>query len=111
TFLKYRCLSCHSGTGIARAPTLEELYGRVVPLRDGRTVLADDDYIRESILDPAAKVVAGYEPIMPTFRGQLSEEEIIQLIAFIRPRGRGQTPERVEDTPPPSTPPPTNTQK
>jgi cytochrome c oxidase subunit 2 len=111
TFLKYRCVSCHSGTGTGRAPTLEELYGRRVALRDGRTVVADDDYIRESILDPAAKVVAGYEPIMPTFRGQVNEEEIIQLIAFIRSLGRGQTPTRVEEFPPPATTPPINSTK
>jgi cytochrome c oxidase subunit 2 len=108
TFLRYRCLSCHSADGAARAPSLEELYGRRVALRDGRAVVADEAYIRESILDPAAKVVAGYEPIMPTFRGQVSEDEIIQLIAFIRSLGRGQTPPRVEGYPPPTATPPIN---
>jgi cytochrome c oxidase subunit 2 len=108
TFLKYRCLSCHSADGRARAPTLEELYGRPVPLREGRTVIADDAYIRESILHPGAKIVAGYEDIMPTFKGQVSEEEIIALIAFIQSLGRGQTPPRVEDFPPPVTTPPIN---
>jgi cytochrome c oxidase subunit 2 len=108
TFLKYRCISCHEGTGQGRAPTLEELYGRPVPLRDGRTVVADDQYIRESILAPEAKIVAGYESIMPTFRTQVSEEEIIQLIAFIRNLKRGDTPPRVEGYPPPATTPPIN---
>jgi cytochrome c oxidase subunit 2 len=105
-FLQYRCISCHSATGEARAPSLEELYGRRVPLRDGRNVLADDNYIRESILNPGAKIVAGYEDIMPTFRGQLGEEEILKLIAFIRSLGRGQTPPRVEESPAPVTTPP-----
>ena len=82
--LKYRCISCHSADEHARAPVLEELYGRPVHLRDGRTVIADEDYIRESILDPGAKIVAGWENIMPTFKGQVSEEEIIELIAFIK---------------------------
>jgi cytochrome c oxidase subunit 2 len=108
-FLQYRCISCHSATGDARAPSLEELYGRRVPLRDGRTVLADDSYIRESILYPGAKIVAGYEDIMPTFRGQLGEEEILKLIAFIRSLGRGQTPPRVEESPAPVTTPPIKT--
>jgi cytochrome c oxidase subunit II len=117
-FLKYRCISCHSAVGNARAPVLEELYGQTVAYRlpgesatttNWRTVRADENYIRESILDPSAKIVAGYENIMPTFRGQVSEEEIIQLIAFIRSLGRGQTPPRVEEYPPPVGTPPINT--
>jgi cytochrome c oxidase subunit 2 len=110
TFLKYRCLSCHSADEHARAPVLEELYGKPVRLRDGRTVLADEGYLRESILDPGAKIVAGYEDIMPTFRGQVSEDEIIALIAFIRALPRGGTPPRVESYPPPTTTPPINPQ-
>ena len=86
---------------------LEELYGKPVHLRDGRTVIADEDYIRESILDPGAKIVAGWENIMPTFKGQVSEEEIIELIAFIKslqqrrdaPARRG-VPAADRDTPP-----------
>jgi cytochrome c oxidase subunit 2 len=108
TFLKYRCLSCHSADEKARAPVLEDLYGRQVALNDGRTVLADEDYLRESILAPGAKIVAGWQDIMPTFKGQVTEEEIIQLIAFIRSLQRGQTPRRVEQFPPPVTTPPIN---
>jgi cytochrome c oxidase subunit 2 len=110
-FLKYRCISCHSADQNARAPVLEELYGKPVHLRDGRTVIADSDYIRESILDPAAKIVAGYENIMPTFKGQVSEEEIVQLITFIRALRRGETPRRVEEYPPPVTTPEINPPK
>ena len=63
---------CHSADAEARAPVLEELFGKRVPLRDGRTVIADEQYLRESILNPHAKIVAGYEDIMPTFKGQLT---------------------------------------
>ena len=68
-----------------RCPILRGLYNKPVQLNDGRTVLADDAYLRESILEPNAKIVAGFEPnIMPNFKGQLSEENVIQLIAFIK---------------------------
>ncbi len=107
-FLKYRCISCHSADENARAPVLEELYGKPVHLRDGRTVRADEDYIRESIYQPGAKIVMGYENIMPTFKGQVSEEEIIELIAFIKGLGRGETPRRVESFAPPVTTPAIN---
>ena len=53
-------------------------------LQGGNTVTADEDYIRESILDPRAKIVAGYQPIMPTFKGLVSEEGLLQLIAYIK---------------------------
>jgi cytochrome c oxidase subunit 2 len=102
-FRKLQCITCHSADARARAPVLEGLYLSEVRLQNGRTVLADDDYLRESILDPDAKIVAGFEPIMPTFQGQVDEEEIRQLIAFIRSLRRGRTPPRTERTlPPPS---------
>jgi len=108
-FLKLQCLTCHSANERARAPVLEGLYGKVVPLRDGRTVLADEAYIRRSILRPEADVAQGWEPIMPTFQGQLAdpgsdlseEDALIQLVAYIRSLGPGQTPVRNEDSPPP----------
>jgi cytochrome c oxidase subunit II len=100
-FLYYRCVTCHSADAQARAPVLENLYGRQVPLNDGRTVAADDTYIRESILNPDAKIVAGYQPIMPTFQGQISEDDLIKLIEFIKALGPGETPPRIESAPPP----------
>lgn len=106
TFLKYRCASCHSATERARAPVLEELFGKPVRLRDSRVATADEAYIRESIVEPGAKIVAGWDNIMPTFRGQASEEEIIQLIAFLKSLGAGETPPRVDDYPAPDTLPP-----
>jgi cytochrome c oxidase subunit II len=72
---------CHR-TGLA--PALEGGFGSSVQLQNGATVRADEDYIRESILTPGAKVVAGYAPIMPTFQGQFSGEELTQLVAYIK---------------------------
>jgi len=105
-FLQYRCLSCHSADAASPAPNLERLLGSHVPLRDGRAVVADESYIRESILQPSAKVVAGHLDIMPSFAGQMSEEEVIAITAFLRGLEPGQTPPRVEDFPPPLTTPP-----
>jgi cytochrome c oxidase subunit 2 len=102
TFLQHRCLSCHSGDAVARAPTLENLFGSYVPLKDGRAVLADESYIRESIFNPSAKIVAGHSDIMPSFTGQLTEEDAIAITAYIRSLAAGQTPPRVESYPPPA---------
>ncbi|HLJ94060.1 MAG TPA: cytochrome c oxidase subunit II [Gemmataceae bacterium] len=110
-FLKYRCISCHSADEHARAPVLENLYGSRVRLNNAESVIADEGYIRESILYPGAKIVAGWQNLMPSFKGQVSEEEIIELIAFIKALGRGQTPPRVESYPPPVTTPPINPTK
>jgi cytochrome c oxidase subunit 2 len=82
-FITYGCNLCHG----ARAPTFAGLYMSKVKLNDGRTVIADDAYLYESIVQPAAKIVAGYEPIMPTFQGQLSEEQIYDLIEYIKSLG------------------------
>jgi cytochrome c oxidase subunit 2 len=100
-FLKYRCVSCHSADEHARAPVLENLFGKQVPLKSGGVVTADENYIRESILNPAAKVVAGWEPIMPTFKGQVDEMDINALVAYFKSLKLGETPRRVEDYPPP----------
>jgi cytochrome c oxidase subunit II len=82
---QHGCSTCHLLDQQGRGPNLRGLYNKPVYLRDGRIVIADDAYIRESILDPNAKIVASFEPdIMPVFKGQISEEGIIQLIAFIK---------------------------
>ncbi|MDM7917430.1 MAG: cytochrome c oxidase subunit II [Candidatus Eisenbacteria bacterium] len=83
-FQQLGCNSCHRDDSLLRGPVLAGIYGRTVELNDGRRLRADENYIRESILDPAAKVVSGFQPIMPTFQGQLTEEEIGDLILFIR---------------------------
>lgn len=80
-----RCINCHQGGGAtARCPPLENLFGNAVKLADGTTVMADEAYLRESILNPAAKVVAGFQPLMPSYQGQLGESEILRLIAEIK---------------------------
>jgi cytochrome c oxidase subunit 2 len=89
-FNNLACVSCH-GFAPARAPALVGLYGQPVKLTDGRTVIADDAYIRESILYPDAKVVEGYQPIMPPFKDQLSEEQVLDLIAFLKSLGSENT--------------------
>jgi cytochrome c oxidase subunit II len=83
-FADKTCTTCHLGDGKGRAPSLNGVYQAKVLLADGSTVTADDAYIRESILAPAAKIVAGYQPLMPTFQGQLSEEDISSLTAYIK---------------------------
>ena len=83
-FTQFRCDTCHYQGGQPRCPSLANLFGQPVRLTDGQIVTADADYIRESILNPAAKVVAGFQPIMPTYEGQLSEEQIFQLIEYIK---------------------------
>ena len=70
-------------------PNLVGLFGKPVLLDDGRTVTADESYVRESILNPGAKIVSGFKNIMPTFQGQLSEEEVIGLVAYVKALGNG----------------------
>lgn len=78
---QYACGTCHD-TG--KGPSFNGLYGSQVKLSNGQTVFADNSYIRESILNPSAQIVAGYSPTMPTFQGQLSEVQILQLSAYIK---------------------------
>ncbi|HEX6178283.1 MAG TPA: cytochrome c oxidase subunit II [Thermoanaerobaculia bacterium] len=83
-FQKFACNTCHTGDSTARGPVLAGVAGSSVMLSDGRVVTADDNYIRESILNPQAKVKQGFQPIMPTFQGQTSEEDLIKLLAYIK---------------------------
>jgi cytochrome c oxidase subunit II len=103
-FMKLQCSTCHSADAGARGPVLENLFQRQVTLDDGRTVRADETYLRESILYPDAKIVAGFKPIMPSYIGQVNEEEVLQLIAFLKALKPGQTPLRTEDAEPPLNP-------
>ena len=92
-FEQLRCPSCHQGGGmISRGPPLEDLVGSVVRLQGGGTTVADENYIRESVLRPQAKIVAGYPAIMPSFEGQIGEEGLNQLLAEIKALGRGDHP-------------------
>jgi cytochrome c oxidase subunit 2 len=79
----FNCVSCHNPDGTGQGPSLHGLFGHKVKLEGGATVIADEGYIRESILQPNAKIVKGYKPVMPTYQGQLEETDIIQLLAYI----------------------------
>lgn len=83
-FQDLACHTCHTNQAGARGPVLTGLFGQPVQLQSGATVVADEAYIRESIVNPQAKVVAGFQPIMPTFQGLVSEEQLLQLIAYVR---------------------------
>jgi len=83
-FQQMGCATCHRADTQGRGPNLEGVFGKQVMLDDGRTVTADENYIRESILNPAVKVVAGFKPIMPTYQGQVSEETLAELVSYIK---------------------------
>jgi len=88
-FQRLGCASCHRPDGAVPAPSLVGLFGSKVALEGGRTVVADEGYIRESIIDPRAKIVAGYQPVMPTYRGLISEDGILQIIAYLKSTEQG----------------------
>jgi cytochrome c oxidase subunit 2 len=90
-FVEYDCVNCHGSGKRARGPTLGGLYGSDVQLADGRRVLFDEDYIRAKLLDPEPRRVAGFDPVMPGFKGQLTEEQIIYLIAYVKSLTPGVT--------------------
>lgn len=83
-FQDMACITCHRSDAQGRGPMLEGVYGSKVGLASGQIVVADEAYIRESILSPTAKVVAGFQPIMPTFQGLLSEEQLLALIEYVK---------------------------
>jgi cytochrome c oxidase subunit 2 len=83
-FQRLGCSTCHRPDGTGQGPSLVGLFSRPVELRGARTVTADESYLRESILNPQAKIVAGYQPVMPTFKGLISEDGILQIIAYIK---------------------------
>jgi cytochrome c oxidase subunit 2 len=83
-FQQLGCVTCHRPDAKGLGPPLVGLFGSSVRLQDGRTVVADENYLRESILTPQAKITAGYQPVMPTFQGLIHEEDVMQLIAYIK---------------------------
>jgi cytochrome c oxidase subunit 2 len=86
------CATCHNADGTGgRGPALTGLFGKTVQLEGGGSVTADETYIRESIINPQGQLVAGYQPIMPTFKGQLNEDQLLQLIAYIKSLSPGQS--------------------
>jgi cytochrome c oxidase subunit 2 len=89
-FQSVGCATCHKLDTQGRGPNLTGVFGKPQQLADGTTIIADESYIRESIVNSQAKTVAGFQQIMPTYQGQLSEEQILQLIAYIRSLGSDQ---------------------
>ena len=83
-FTDLSCITCNKADSSGRGPTLGGVFGSTVQLNDGRRILADENYLRESIMTPQAKVVQGFQPIMPTFQGLVSEENLMQLIAYVK---------------------------
>jgi cytochrome c oxidase subunit 2 len=83
-FVAKACDTCHRPDSELQAPSLHGLFGHQVTLADGSVATVDESYLRESILDPTAKMVPGYQPLMPTYKGQLTEEELLQLIIYIK---------------------------
>jgi cytochrome c oxidase subunit 2 len=78
------CATCHLPNDTGRGPSLVGLIGKTVALQGGKSVTADENYIRESILEPRAKIVRGYEPVMPIFKGSVSEEGVMQILSYIK---------------------------
>ncbi len=111
-FTQNGCSTCHLLDQQGRCPNLRGLYNKPVQLNDGRTVIADDAYLRESILEPNAKIVNGYDAnVMPNFQGQITEEQVIQLIAYIKTLSAGAaTPAATGPAPKPKPVSPTRTQ-
>jgi cytochrome c oxidase subunit 2 len=99
-FTDLACVTCHRGDTEARGPKLEGLFGRPVSLANGERLVADEAYIRESIVNPTAKIVAGFQPVMPAYQGLVTEEGLMQLVAYIEslsgpapaPAGAGASP-------------------
>ena len=78
------CVTCHRNDGKGRGPSLVGVFGKPQRMANGSTVIADESYLRESILNPQAKVVQGYQPLMPTYQGQVSEDNLVTLLAYIK---------------------------
>jgi cytochrome c oxidase subunit 2 len=83
-FTRLGCISCHGNNAGVSAPELAGIYGKPVGLSDGSTVTVDEDYLRESILNPNAKIVQGYQAVMPSFAGLIGEEDVLDLIAYLK---------------------------
>lgn len=88
---KLGCASCHAGGPAQRGAKLEGIFNHDVKLVGGQTVKADEEYIKNSILNPSGQVVEGFQPIMPTFKGQVTEEQLLSLVAYIKSLSGDQT--------------------
>ncbi len=86
-FTQLGCATCHQANPTARGPSLHGVFGQQVKLKTGQTIVADENYLRESIVNPSVKITAGYEPIMPTFKGLVNEEQLLDLISYLKSIG------------------------
>jgi cytochrome c oxidase subunit II len=83
-FAKLGCAACHDAGAGSRGPELAGVFGKSIDLYDGSTVVADEDYLRESIMEPTAKVVSGFSPLMPSFKTVVNQEDLAQIITYIK---------------------------
>jgi len=103
-FSQYGCVTCHVTDREGRCPSLRDVFGKPVVLDTGKSVIADESYVRESILNPNAKVVKGYShDVMPAFEGQISEDGLLQLVAYIKSLSPPTLPAAKPAAPPPAT--------
>jgi cytochrome c oxidase subunit 2 len=103
-FAELGCVTCHRSDIQGRGPNLHGVFGKPVQLEDGRIVTADENYVRESILDPGAKVVKGFKPVMPTFQGLVSEEQLNALVAYVKSLNAGESGAKPAVAVPPTAP-------
>ena len=83
-FTQLGCVTCHAAGPAQLGPKLNGIYGHLAKMNDGTEVLVDDEYLRESILNSQAKIVAGFQPVMPLFKGMISEDQLLNLLAYIK---------------------------
>lgn len=88
-FQQFACQTCHADKPNSRGPSLAGIFGESIKLQNGQSVVVDEEYIRESVLQPNAKIAAGYKPVMPTFKGQISEVGLLQITAYIKSLAKG----------------------
>ena len=101
-FLKLQCINCHNKESESRAPNLEGILNSKRAMRGGETIVAKDDYLRNSIRNPEVKVRDGWKPIMPAYtRSQVTEEELLNLISYLKSLKPGDLPSRTESGPAP----------
>jgi cytochrome c oxidase subunit 2 len=89
-FQQMACNTCHLSDGTGRGPSLVGVFGSPVKLTTGQTIKADETYVRESILTPQLKLVNGYQPIMPTFQGLVTEDGLLSLIEYVKSLGENR---------------------
>jgi len=114
-FERFRCNTCHRTDGTGNGPALEGVFGKLRPLTGGGTVTANEQYLRDSILNPHKQILAGFQAVMPNFQGQLSEADSLAIIAYLKTlKPAGEPPAAMPATSkqtPPETPPATPPEK